>query len=254
MRINQLKTSIIVLLFIASLFVVLPIHTVKAQTTTVSVSPQNNIVTVGQTLTIHIEISNVQNLYAVDIALTWSTSMLKLDSNQSFVGVANGVLNSPVLVVQDTADQATGEYNIIATSENPAGPFSGSATVATLTFTVTSTGQSSLTLKSSTSSSPQLASYAQPGSGQTSEPISATVINGNVSTSSSSSSPSPSPTPTSSASTSKTATASSTPTPTATVPELPVISLAVIFVLIALAAVVLSVRTRKIRANSRIPP
>ena len=234
MQIDKLRTGIIVLLLVASLFVVLPIHNVKAQTTTVSVSPQDNIVSVGQTLTIHIEINNVQNLYGVDIALTWDTSMLKLDSNQSFVGVSNGVLNPQVLVAQDTASQATGEYNLIAVSENPAGPFSGSATVATLTFTVTSAGQSSLTLKSSTSSSPQLASY--PGSGETSELIGATIINGTVSTSSSSSSPT---------SPSNTAPASYTPTATATVPELSVTSLAVIVILITFAVAVFTFRIKK---------
>jgi len=238
MQVKHLKTSIVVLLLITSFLVILPIQMVKAQTTTISVSPQNNQVTVGQKLTVNIEISNVQNLYGVDIALTWSTSMLKLDSNQSFVPVSNGVgiLNGPVLVVQDTADQTTGEYNLIVTSENPAGAWSGSATIATLTFTVTSTGQSSLTLKSSTSSTPQLASYAAPGSGGTSEPISATVVNGIVTTASSSS------TPTSSSST-------SSPTATASVPELSVIALLVIGVLITLAVAVLSVYMRRKTGN-----
>lgn len=224
MRLNQKKVYFAALLLAASLMVVLPAHLVSAQTATISVSPSTNVVSVGQTLTVHIELSNIQNLYGVDIALTWSTSMLKLDSNQSFVGVSNGILNAPIYWVQNTASQASGEYNLIATSENPAGPWSGSATVATLTFTVTSKGQSSLTLESSTSNTPQLASYPQPGSGDESEPISVTVVNGQVSTSSPSTSASPSSSPNASASPGTStspsgATSSPTATPTPKVPE-----------------------------------
>jgi hypothetical protein len=260
MRIKYIKISAIIVLLAISVFIVLPNQMVKAQTATISVVPQNNPVTVGQTLTINIKISNVQNLYGVDIALTWDTSMLKLVSNQTFVPVSNGVgiLNPQVLFVQESADQSTGEYNLVATSENPAGPFSGSATVATLTFTVTSTGSSTLTLKSSTSSTPQLASYAAPGSGETSQPISATVVNGNVYTASSSSSPSSAPTSTASSTPSSsssspsegssptaTATASSTPKSSSSVPELSGISLAAIVVLVTFGALMLLAKTKK---------
>jgi hypothetical protein len=234
MRVNQKKTGMIVLLIVASLLVALPIETARAQTATVSVSPQSNQVSVGQTLTVHIEIGNVQNLYAVDITLNWDTAMLKLDSNQSFVGVSSGVLNAPVLVVQDTADKTSGQYHLVATSESPAGPFSGSATIATLTFTVTSSGQSKLTLN------PQLASYAQPGSGETSQPISADVVNGIVAAASSSTSPSPSPTPTASSSSPS---PSSSPTSTPKVPELP--AFAVLPLLVVVLFILLLVRLRK---------
>ena len=234
MSINKRKTGLILLLLVTSLLFVLPFQIVKAQTTTVSVSPQDNTVSVGQTLTVHIEISNVENLYGVDIALTWDTSMLKLDSNQSFVGVASGILNTPVTVVQDTADQSTGEYHIVATSENPAGPFSGSGQVATLTFTVTSAGQSQLTFLNPNE---QLASYPQ--SGETSQFISATVVNGNVSTSSPSASPSSTP----SSSPSPITSPSTTPSSTTKVPEFP--SLAILPLLILIPLILLAPKLRK---------
>jgi hypothetical protein len=244
MRVNKRKAEIIMLLFVASLLVVLPIQMVKAQTATVSVSPQNNPVSVGQTLTINIEISNIQNLYGVDITLNWDTSMLKLESNQSFVGVSNGVLNAPVLVVQDTADQTIGEYHLVATSENPAGPFSGSATIATLTFKVTSTGQSKLTLN------PQLASYVAPGSGETSEFISANVVNGVVTTSSSTS-PSASQTPSSSPSRSPSSSPSTSSSPTATSPPLlkspvfPILLAAIVVVVVVLVTLAVLLSRKK---------
>ena len=244
MHVKTRKTRLVLLLFVASLLFVLPFHMVKAQTTTVSVSPQTNIVSVGQTLTVNIEISNVQNLYAVDIALTWDTSMLKLTSNQSFVGVANGILNTPVTVVQDTADQSTGEYHLVATSENPAGPFSGSATVATLTFTVTSAGQSQLTFLNPDQ---QLASYPQ--SGQTSQYITATVVNGSVSTSSNTTTPSSSPTASASSSPSKSP--SSSPTATPKIPEFPSLAVLSLLVLIPLVLLVSKFRKQIFRNISR---
>ena len=243
MRVNHLKASVIVLLFVASLFIILPNQTVKAQTATISVTPQSNKVSVGQTFSVNIDVSNVQNLYALDISLTWSTSMLRLVNNQTLVGQSTGVLNSPVLFVQESADQSTGQCTIVASSENPAGPFSGSGIVETLTFKATNAGQSSLVLKSSTSNSPQLASYAAPGSGDTSQPISATVINGNVQASSGTITPPVSSSPTSSES------PSSSPTPIASIPEFSVTVVVVIAVLTTMAAVVLSVRIRKNTAN-----
>ena len=231
MRVNKKQAFTILLLFAASLLFVLPIYVAKAQTATVSVSPQENTVSVGQTFTVHIQISDVQNLYAVDIALTWNITMLELDGNQSFVGVTNGILNTPVLVAQDTADQSIGEYHLVATSENPAGPFTGSATVATLTFKVTSAGQSQLALN------PQLASYPQ--SGETSQPINANVVNGSVSTSSSTASPSESPTTSTSSSPSSSPSTSSTPK----VPEFP--SLAILLLLVLIRLVLLMPKLRK---------
>ena len=247
MQVKHLKTGLVMLLFVAALFVVLPTHIVKAQTTTISISPQSNLATVGQTLKVNIQINNVQNLYGVDIALTWDTSMLKLVSNQTFVPVSNGagILNGPILFVQESADQSIGEYNLIATSENPAGAFSGSGTLATLTFTVTSTGSSALTLISSTSSAPQLASYAAPGSGETSQPISAMVVNGSVYTTSSSSSPSSAPTSTTSASSSSTPSSSTTPTATSSVPELSGSAILIVIIVTSAALLLLSAKTKK---------
>ena len=243
MRVNKRKTVIIALLFVALLLIVSPIQLVKAQTATVSVSPQNSSVIVGQAFSVNIEISNVQNLYAVDITLNWNTSMLNLVSNQSYVGVSNGVLNAPISEVQDTASQASGQYHLVATSEAPAGPFSGSGTVATLTFTVTSKGQSTLTLN------PQLASYPQ-GQGGTSEFINANVVNGVVTTSSSTS-PSTSQTPSSSPSRSPSSSPSTSSSPTATSPPLlkspvfPILLAAIVVVVVVLVTLAVALSRRK---------
>jgi len=225
MRFNQKKTSIIVLLFVASLLIVLPIQMVKAQTTTtVNVTPQTSTPVVGQTITISITLNNVQNLYAVDVTLNWNTALLSFqtNSNQTFIGVSNGVLNTPISVVLDSASQAAGEFHLVVTSVSPTTGFSGSGTIATLKFTVTGAGKSSLTLVST------LADYAPGG---ISEPIAHNDLSGTVDATSSSSSPSSSPT-----------SSSSSPTPTPKIPEFPLIATLSIVVVLASIAIVLAVK------------
>ncbi len=207
MHFNQKKTSIIVLLFVASLLVVSPFQMVKAQTstTTVTVTPQTSTPVVGQTLTVNITLNNVQNLYGIDVTLNWNPSLLSFqtNSNQTFIGYSYGVLNNPTSLVLDSASQATGEFHLVVTSVSPATAFSGSGTIATLMFTVTGAGQSSLTVAST------LANY--PAAGESSEPIAHNDISGTVDATTSSSSPPTSPTPMSSSSSSPSPTSSSSP-------------------------------------------
>ena len=70
----------------------------------------------------------------------------------------------------DTANQANGEYHVVATSVAPAPSFSGSGNIAILTFNVTDIGHSDLTLET------ELSDYNPSGS----NPIDRTVVNGSV--------------------------------------------------------------------------
>jgi hypothetical protein len=263
MQVNQKKTELIVVLLLASLFVVLPIQMAKAQTTTVSVSPQTSTASVGKTVTVAIQLSNVQNLYSFDVTLSYNNAVLQLTNSKLDLGTSSipgGVLyGDPVStnivsggVYYNTSLSTSSDYELIATSENTAGntvgPFSGSGTIVTLTFTVLSSGQSPLTLNV------QLASYAQPGSGEVSEPISATVVNGNFATTSSSSSPSGSQTPSSSPSKTPSSSSSASSSPSATsssplkslaFPVLLAIIVVVVVVLVTLAVVFSRKRTQK---------
>ena len=264
---NQKKTGLIVVLFIASLLVVLPIQMAKAQTATVSVSPQTSTASVGKTVTVAIQLSNVQNLYGLDVTLSYNSAVLKLTNSQLDLGTSSipgGVLYgdpvstniSPGGVYYNTSLSTSSDYELIATSENTAGntvgPFSGSGTIVTLTFTVLSSGKSPLTLNV------QLASYPQ-GEGGVSEPISATVVNGNFATTSSSSSPSASQTPSSSPSRSPSSSPSTSSSPTATSPSLlkspvfPILLAAivvVVVVLVTLAVVLSRKKSKKLPASS----
>jgi hypothetical protein len=141
----------LIALFVAlfALIIVFPIQAVRSQSSTdtiVSVVPQVSTARADDTLVINITISNVQNLFAVDVSLSWNTAVLQIKNAESRLGVS--VLYNPVNTVEQTVSQETGEYHLVATSQNPADSFNGSGTIATLTFNVTSAGHSDLTLQS----------------------------------------------------------------------------------------------------------
>lgn len=142
------KTAII-LLTSCALLAIFPIGLVLAQTPTVKVQPSNSAPSVGMTFTVDVTISNVQNLYGVDVSLTWNKDILRIVSASSQLGVEShpgGVLHESVYVAFDSMSQQTGTYQLVATSEGSAAAFSGSGKIVTLTFNVTKSGHSELTL------------------------------------------------------------------------------------------------------------
>ncbi len=155
----------------------------KSQTssdTNVSVLPEQNSVRLGEALTVNITISNVQNLYGIDVTLDWNSSVLQIQSASSQLGVEShfgGVLHEtsdyPIIVVQDNSSQEIGEYHLIASSQGSADAFNGDGTIVTLKFNVTNLGHSELTLQS------DLADHPQPGE-TISEPITHIDVNGSV--------------------------------------------------------------------------
>jgi hypothetical protein len=137
------------------------VNGVSAQSTVVKAEASTSQPQVGDTLTVNIIISNVQNLFGVDVTLTWNPSVLSIVSATSQLGVEShpgGVLHEtssyPIEVVDDTASQSTGQYHLLSTSTGSATPFSGSGTIATLTFRVTNLGSAGLTSISELSDHP----------------------------------------------------------------------------------------------------
>jgi hypothetical protein len=135
------------------------------------VSAQNNTVVraessisqphVGDTLTVNVTTSNVQNLYGVDVTLNWNTSVLKVINAKSLLGVEShleGVLHEtasyPIEIFEDNASQELGEYTLVATSAGSAPAFNGNGIIATLTFNVTNTGATGLQVTSDLSDHP----------------------------------------------------------------------------------------------------
>jgi hypothetical protein len=168
------KTQILTLIVTCTFLVFVSVQAANAQVssiTVVNVVPAQNVVRVGDILKVNITISNVQNLYGVDLTLNWNNSALQLLKVNDLLGVEsypNGVLHEtqsyPIQIAVNETSQATGEHQVVATSQGEAAPFSGTGTIAILTFNVTSAGQSSLSVLS------ELADH--PAVGETnSEPI-----------------------------------------------------------------------------------
>ncbi|MGF3522079.1 MAG: cohesin domain-containing protein [Candidatus Bathyarchaeia archaeon] len=126
----------------------------QAASTVVQVEPAHVTAAMDETFTVKIVINNVENLYGVDVILSWNNTILQVISANHTLGVEshqNGVLHeaadAPIYVAEDNADQQIGSYHLLATSQNPAPPFSGSGTIATVTFKVIHVGHSELKLQ-----------------------------------------------------------------------------------------------------------
>lgn len=225
------------IIFFFTLLMFCPIFTVSAQSSTVlRAEASTSQPHVGETLTVEITISNVQNLYGVDVTFNWNTAVLQEISATSQLGVESnpgGVLyapsGDPLYIEQDSASQATGEYDLVATSVAPAPAFSGSGTIATVKFNVISTGSAGLSLQT------DLSDYNPAGASL----IAHTDTADSVTAVAAGSSSAPSSTPTSTSS--STATSSPTATPTST-PEFPTIATLSLVIVLSSAAIALSVK------------
>jgi hypothetical protein len=116
-----------------------------SQGTVVEVLPNTVSADVGQSFTINITVLGVQNLYGLDVIVDWDSSILQLVNIDIRLGYTDtdGVLynssstSPPLIAVNSTqADQ----YEIAATSENPAPSFNGTGNIVRLTFKVIDSG------------------------------------------------------------------------------------------------------------------
>jgi len=178
------KLQRIMLTVILGMLVLPPIQAASVQAatgTTVSVVPSSSTPLLGENFAVNITISNVQNLYGLDITFRWNASVLQVLNVNSRLGVEShpdGVLheslpNAEIDIAEDSVSPETGEYHVAATSVNPAPSFSGSGNIAIVTFNVTSLGHSGLELVET-----ELADY--PVSGEPSNFIKHTTIAGSV--------------------------------------------------------------------------
>jgi hypothetical protein len=148
------RITVVVVMVLSSLML-LPIIRANGQTTTVKVQASNLTPNVGDTITVDVTISNVQNLYGIELGLVWNPTILKVSTARSFLGVEShpeGVLHQRVNVPEAGASQS--QYHLTAFSEAPADAFSGSGKIATLTFQVLHSGQSPLSLTTTLADKP----------------------------------------------------------------------------------------------------
>ncbi len=152
----------IALMLVCALLAISSISSVFAQSNTVvKAVASSSQPRIGDTLTVNITIANVQNLYGVDVTLSWNTTVLSVTNAKSLLGVEahpGGVLHESgidtLLVAMDAASQEIGQYTLTATSVGSASAFSGNGIIATVTFNVTGTGPSGLSVESELSDKP----------------------------------------------------------------------------------------------------
>ncbi len=144
------------------LLLICSVNAVLAQSTVVRAVASSSELLVDESLTVDITISNVQNLAGLDVFLQWNSSVLSLSNVALNLGVSshsNGVLygnnlnydydtiTAGDIYVNET--ESLGSYELLAQSVGQSTQsFSGSGTIATLTFTVINAGSAGLLIES----------------------------------------------------------------------------------------------------------
>jgi hypothetical protein len=235
--INPIFRKAILFIFCASFSFSL-IYDVSAQGTVVNAQASNSAPQVGSILIVTLKISNVQNLAGIDTTLQWNPSVLTLQNSVLNLGDShsNGVLHgSKVTTDINTANsgdiyiietKVSGSYELVAQAIGATNPgFTGSGTIAALTFNVIKEGSAQLSLLT------DLADH--PATGQTAQNINhQDQVDTVTAVASTSVSPTTSPT------NSHTTAASISPT----TPEYPIIPIIAVTIVVASAVILLSVK------------
>ena len=109
--------------------------------------PASVEISVGESIIVEIVVSNVVDLYAVDVQILFDPDVLRVkDANPSEEGVQvqPGSLLFPDLLVRNEADNETGKIWFALTQLNPRDPVSGEGTLALVEFTGYAPGTSRL--------------------------------------------------------------------------------------------------------------
>ncbi len=128
------------------------IYAASAETMTVKAEASPSQPAVGDTVTVTIKMADAQNLFGLDVTLDWNPSILEFVSATPQLGVeshAEGVLHESTSYPIEVDDNShiNGEYHLLATSTGAStASFSGSGTIATVTFKVVGSGSADLAL------------------------------------------------------------------------------------------------------------
>jgi hypothetical protein len=147
-RTKSLTSEAVFLLFSAALvfiFVCMPDSYAQPQTT-LRLEPSLCFASLGETFTANVTITDVQNLYGLEVVVSWNASVLEATRVDVKVGQAGGVLYSSVYIAENSTINS--QYTLAATSVAPAPPFNGTGTAATITFRVKDHGNSSFSMTS----------------------------------------------------------------------------------------------------------
>lgn len=131
--------------------IITQITTVKATpATTIRVEPYASIAQVGESFTVNITLTDVQNLYGVEVTLHWNASILQIvgvDVRLEVESHPDGVLYEPIFIAKNETSHEEGKYWLAGTSTVPAASFNGSGNIVRITFNVTDVGSCGLDLE-----------------------------------------------------------------------------------------------------------
>jgi len=113
--------------------------------TVVRVEPSASSVAVGGVFSMNVMVADVENLYGLEIILTWNSSVLRLINVELWLGQYGGVLNNPIYIVENSSQQ--NKYALSATSVPSASPFNGTGNIVCMNFSVASVGTCTLDLQ-----------------------------------------------------------------------------------------------------------
>ena len=143
--IKSVKCVLLVVFLILLIFYeVSEIRIVQSKgTPQVKVEPYGSFAEVGETFTVNITVSDVENLYGIHLEIRWNASILRIVSVEVHLGVESypdGVLHEPLYIVKNETLQKEGRYVLAGLSLANAPPFSGDGNILRVVFNVTGVG------------------------------------------------------------------------------------------------------------------
>jgi len=142
---KQIIKNLIMLLIILTVGTAGP---VKAQgATTVKISPSSAFVAPNATVTVTIQIENINNLFGAEVHLTFDPALLEVvdaDAGTAGIQIAHGGLLSPDFVAQNLVDASAGRIDYAISQMPTHTPASGSGSLANITFKGKAAGTSSI--------------------------------------------------------------------------------------------------------------
>ena len=126
---TKLASTVFLALLICTVIAVSFFSVVSAQNTVVKAEASTIEPKVGDVLTVYIKISNAQELFGVDVTLSWNPSVFKVIAATPQLGVeshSGGVLHEsstyPIEIDSNNVSQLDGQYHLLATSTGSSTP------------------------------------------------------------------------------------------------------------------------------------
>jgi len=156
-HLGSITYPIMVLLLAIVCLTFYPVLNTSSQiATTVKAEPSTVSAPIGEPFNVTLSLSNVENLYGIEVLLNWNPAVLRVENVEVHLGVetfSDGILHetsySPsIFIAENNVTQTEGEYRLVATSMAPAFSFNGSGNIVRITFEPTDLGDSELDVES----------------------------------------------------------------------------------------------------------